>query len=142
MARNDPYRSFRFRVEIGGITQAAFSECSFADTSVEAVEYREGTDPTHARKLSGQTKYGNVTLKWGVTESIELYNWNRQIVDGDIRRENVAIVLQGEDGSDTARWEIEKAWPSKCTPPTMNAKGNEVSIETLELCNEGVKRVK
>ncbi len=141
MARNDPYRNFRFRLEIGGISQAGFSEVSGFDITIDPIEYREGIEPTHVRKLPGLTKYGNVTLKWGVTDSMELYNWNRQIVDGDIRRENVAIVLQGEDGSDTARWELVESWPSKYTPTTMNAKGNEVAIETLELCNEGVKRV-
>ena len=47
---------------------------------------------------------------------------------------------QGEDGSDTARWELVEAWPMKYTPTTFNAKGNDVAIETLELCNEGVER--
>ena len=64
MARNDPYRQFRYRVEIESIDQGGFSECSFGDSTVAPVEYREGTDPTHQRKLSALTKYGNITLKW------------------------------------------------------------------------------
>ena len=140
MARNDPYRNFRYRMEIGGISQAGFSEVSGFDISVDPIDYREGDEATHVRKLPALTKYGNITLKWGVTDSTELYDWHRQIVDGDIRRENVAIILQGEDGSDTARWELVGAWPVKYNPTTLNAKGNDVAIETLELCNEGVER--
>lgn len=140
MPRNDPLRNFRFRLEIDGITQAGFSEASGFDVSIDAIDYREGNEPTHVRKLPGLTKYGNVTLKWGITDSMDLYNWHRQIVDGDIQRKNVAIVVIDEGGNDGPRFEITEAWPMKYDPMDLNAKGNDVSIETLELVNEGVKR--
>jgi phage tail-like protein len=140
VARNDPLRNFRFRLEIDGITQAGFSEASGFDVSIDAIDYREGNEPTHVRKLPGLTKYGNVTLKWGITDSMDLYNWHQQIVAGDIERKNVAIVVIDEAGSDKARFEITDAWPMKYDPMDLNAKGNDVSVETLELCNEGVKR--
>ncbi len=143
MARkNDPFRNFRFRLEIDGITQAGFSEVSGYDVTVDPIDYREGTDPTHVRKLTGLTKYANVTLKWGVTDTMDLYEWHKQIVDGDIQRKNVAVIVVDEAGGDKARWEIAEAWPTKYDPTDLNAKGNDVSIETLELCNEGVVRVK
>lgn len=141
MPRKDPLRNFRFRVEIDGIQQAGFSEATGFDITVEPIDYREGTDATHVRKLTGLTKYGNVTLKWGVTDSKELHDWHRQIVDGTIQRKNIAIVVVDETGQDKARWEIVEAWPSKYDPTDLNAKGNDVSIELLEICNEGVTRV-
>ena len=52
--------------------QAAFSEVTIGDTTTDAIDYREGNEPTHVRKLSGLTKYGNVTLKWGITDSMDL----------------------------------------------------------------------
>ena len=141
--RTDPYRNFRFRVEIDGITQAGFNEVSFGDTSTEMVEYREGTDPTHSRKLSGQTKYGNITLKWGLTDSTELYDWYQQVVEKGAKdsRKNIAIILVDEAGDDKARWDIDGAWPLKYDPTDFNAKGNDVAIETLEIVNESYKRV-
>jgi phage tail-like protein len=140
MPRNDPLRNFRFRLEIDGVTQAGFSEVSGFDVTVDPIDYREGTDATHVRKLTGLTKYGNVTLKWGITDSLELHNWHRQIVDGDIQRKNIAINVVDEAGENKARFEIVEAWPSKYDPTDLNAKGNEVAIETLEICNEGVIR--
>lgn len=121
MARKDPLRNFRFRVEIDGIQQAGFSEVTGFDATVDPIDYREGNDPTHVRKLTGLTKYGNVTLKWGVTDSMALYDWHRQIVDGDIQRKNIAIVVVDEAGQDKARWEIVEAWPSKYDPTDLNA---------------------
>ena len=143
MARQDPYRQFRFRVELDGVTRAGFSECSFADTTTDPVEYREGDELPTVRKLSGLTKYGNITLKWGIADSMEIYNWRQQIIDAGAEgaRKNMSIILVDEAGSDKARWNITRAWPTKYDPPDFNAKGNEVAIETLEIVHEGFKRV-
>src|SRR5207244_12133246 len=81
MSRKDPYRGFRFRVEIDGITQAGFTDATIPDSTTDPVEYREGTDPVHGRKLSGQTKYGNITLKWGWTDSMDLYNRRKPVIE-------------------------------------------------------------
>jgi phage tail-like protein len=143
MARHDPLRNFRFRLEIDGIQQAGFSEVAIGETTTDAVDYREGNEPAHVRKLSGLTKYGNITLKWGVTDSLELFNWHKAIVAGQIQkqRKQVAIVVVDEAGSDKARFVVSEAWPIKYDPSDLNAKGNEVFIEVLELANEGIERV-
>jgi len=141
--RVDPYRQFRFRVEIDGIGQAGFSECTFADTTTDPIEYREGNELPTFRKLSGLTKYGNITLKWGITDSMDLYNWRKQIIDtgAEGARKNVSIILIDEAGKDKARWNIVQAWPTKYDPADFNAKTNDVAIETLEIAHEGFTRV-
>ena len=53
MARKDPLRNFRFRVEIDGITVAGFSEVVIGPTTTEPIDYREGTDTT---RLRGETE--------------------------------------------------------------------------------------
>jgi phage tail-like protein len=143
MARKDPLRNFRYRLEIDGIQQAAFSEVAIGETTTEPVDYRDGTDPAHVRKLSGLTKFGNITLKGGVTDSLEIFNWHKQIVAGQIgsNRKQVAIVVIDEAGADKARFVVSEAWPTKYDPSDLSGKGNEVFIEVLELVNEGIERV-
>jgi phage tail-like protein len=145
MARPDPLRNFRFRLEIDGVEQAAFSEVAVGDLSNEPIEYREGDEITTVRKLSGLTKYANITLKWGITDSVELAEWHQLIVGAatpleDIRR-NLVIRVQDEAGEDRAAFEVTRAWPCKYDPTDLNGTGNEVAIDTLELCNEGIRRV-
>ena len=142
MARDDPFRNFKFRVEIDGVAEAAFSEVAIGETSTEAIEYREGTEPNHARKLPGMTKYGNITLKRGVTDSQVIYQWHKDVVDGKIgdKRKSVAIVVIDEAGKDKARFVVSECWPTKYDPSDLNGKGNEVFIELLELVNEGIER--
>ncbi|MBV9883778.1 MAG: phage tail protein [Sphingomonadaceae bacterium] len=142
MARDDPFRNFKFRVEIDGIAEAAFSEVAIGETSTEAIDYREGTEPNHVRKLPGMTKYGNITLKRGVTDSQVLYQWHKDILDGKIgeKRKAVTIVVIDEAGKDKARFVVSECWPTKYDPSDLNGKGNEVFIELLELVNEGIER--
>ena len=138
--RKDPLRNFRFRLEIDGIQQAGFSEVTVPDTTSDVIEYREGTEITTVRKLPGLTKYGNLSLKWGTTDSMELYNWRKQIIDGNIQRKNIAVIVVDEAGNDKARYEFVNAWPSKYDPTDLNATGNAVAIETLEIVHEGMTR--
>lgn len=141
--RTDPFRNFRFRVEIDDIQTAAFSEATIPDSTTDPVDYREGTDPTSQRKLSGLTKYGNVTLKKGITDSMSLYDWRKSVEETGATkaRKNISLILIDEEGSDKARWDIVSAWPTKYDPSDFSAKGNEVLIETLEIVHEGIKRV-
>ncbi len=145
MARQDPLRNFRFRLEIDGVEQAAFSEVAVGDLSNEPIEYREGDEVTTVRKLTSLTKYGNITLKWGITDSMELADWHQLIVGGatalDEIRKTLVIRVQDEAGEDKAAFEVTKAWPCKYDPSDFNGTGNEVAIDSLELCNEGIKRI-
>ena len=147
MARVDPLRNFRFRLEIDNIAQASFSEVVIAETAIDVVDYREGMDPPHLRKLSGLTKYGNVSLKWGLTvgaNALDLFKWHADVSAGHVKdkRKKVTIIVQDEAGDDKARYVVSDAWPTKYSSTHLDGKGNEVIIELLELVNEGIERLK
>lgn len=141
--RQDPYRQFRFRVEIDGIAQAGFSECIFGNSTTDIIEYREGSEQPVLRKLSGLTRYENIILKWGITDSKELYSWRQQVIEtgAEGARRNISIILIDEIGADKARWDVFNAWPVKYDPPNFNARSNEIAIEMLEIAHEGFRRV-
>jgi len=138
--RKDPYRAYNFKVELDGITRAGFRECSGLDSSQDPVPYREGTDPLTERKLPGVVKYSNISLKWGITDDHELWDWRKQAMDGKVARKNGSIVLLDDTGAEKLRWNFVNGWPSKWTGPTFNATGNEVAIESLDIVHEGVTK--
>jgi phage tail-like protein len=140
VGRVDPYRGFNFLVEIDGITQAGFQEVSGLDASTDAVDYREGADPNHVRKLTGLNKYSAITLKRGVTDSDELWRWRKAVIDGRTERKNGSIILLDESGAEKIRWNFANAWPSKWTGPSFNATSTAVAVETLEITHEEVAR--
>ena len=135
----DPYVNFNFLIELDGITRGAFQECSGFDSTIDVIEHREGGDNTTPRKLPGMTKYSNIVLKWGLTDSHDLYDWHKQTVQGQIERKNGSIVLLNRGGEEVKRWNFMRAWPTKWDGPDLNAEGNDVAIETLELAHEGLE---
>lgn len=137
--RKDPYRGFNFRLEIGGLTVASFSEAAGLVAEGDAVDYREGDEKVNwVRKLIGLRKFNNITLKRGYTKNRELWNWFGKISNGVNDRRDGAIVLMDEARQDVLRWEFVKAWPNKIEGPTLNAANNEVTMESVELCHEGL----
>lgn len=135
-SRIDPYKNFKFRVEIDGIQQAGFAECTGLGSEIEVVEYREGSDPSAVRKLPGRVAYPDIVLRWGVTDSRELYNWHLGIINGNLQRKNGAVVLLDDQGQEKVRWNFFAAWPSKWEGPALDARGDDVAIETLVLTCE------
>jgi len=138
--RRDPYRVHNFIIEIDGISRAGFRECSGLDTSNDPIEYREGIDGRGFRKLPGLTKNANITLKWGTADDTSLWDWRKTVMDGTVQRKNGSIVLLDDTGAEKARWNFNDGWPTKWTGPALNATGNEVAIETLEIAHEGLVR--
>ncbi len=139
--RVDPYRGYNFLVEIDNITQAGFQEVGGLDVTTDTVEYREGSDPNHVRKLPCLNKYSAITLKRGITDSDELWRWYKSVLDGKIDRRNGSIVLLDDTGTEKLRWNFANAWPSKWTGPSFNSTTNAVAVESLEITHEEVKKV-
>jgi len=140
VARNDPYKNFNFLVEIGGIAVAGFSECSGLSLDIEVVEYREGGELSTVRKLPGLAKVGDITLKRGITKSKELHDWIDAVRKGIPDRRNGSIILLDDARNEMVRWNFSEAFPRKWEGPHLHAKGNDVAIETLTLCCEGLER--
>lgn len=138
--RVDPYANFTFLVEIEGVARAGFSDATGFDTTIDVHEYREGGDNTTMRKLPGPTKYGNITLKRGITDDQDLCKWMLAAVKGNVQRRSGSIIINDLAGNPKARWNFRDAWPVKWTAPEFSAKGNDVAIETFELAHEGLER--
>lgn len=136
-----PHGKFRYKVEIDGLDAGGFSEVTGFDASIDVIEYREGDMVQTPMKLPGLKKYGNITLKQGVADSMVLYDWIIAGVNGAVERKTITITLLDEEEAPAASWQVINAWPTKYTAPDFNATSSEVAIETLEIAHEGMTRV-
>ena len=138
--RVDPFKSHLFLVEIDGITQASFSECSGFSSHVEVIEYREGGDPNTVRKLPGKISYQDITLKRGLTSSSELYDWHMSAVNPPIQRKSGSVIVLDDTLAEQVRWNFSNGWISKWDGPSLSGKGNDVAIETMTITCERLQR--
>jgi phage tail-like protein len=139
-SRRDPFKNYSFVVEIDGIPSSAFKSVSGLAAEAEVIEYREGSDSlSSSRKLPGRVRYPNVRLSRGLTTTQDLWDWWRTVVNGTVDRRNVVIVLLDDSRTPVLRWRLHEAWIAKFEAPDLDATGNEVAIETIELAHEGLE---
>jgi phage tail-like protein len=135
-----------FGLEFQGQITGAFRECGGLGSENEVVEHKatgENGKPI-IKKIPGNLKWGNITLKQGITDDMDMWKWRQLVEQGKIKeaRKNGSLVLFSHDGQEIARWNFVNAWPAKINGPSLNATSNEIAIEELELAHEGYERVK
>lgn len=134
-----PIPKFHFQVEWGG-SRIGFTEVSGLDITTEVIDYRDGASPEYSKiKMPGQRTFSNITLKRGTfAGDNEFYDWFNTVNLNQIERRDLTISLLNENHEPVVVWKVKNAWPSKVTPTDLNADGNEVALETLELVHEGL----
>lgn len=138
--RADPYASFRFAVQIDGLTEARFTECTLPSLEVEIEEQKEGGYNAGTHVLPGRVRRGTLVLRRGIVSSSELLQWYSDIMQGQLgrARRQVSITLLDSQGQPVMRWDFQGAFPCKWTGPELNTASASIAIESLELAYESV----
>src|SRR5512143_3514151 len=140
---SDPLIGFQFALEVAGMITGYFSEVSGVGSENEIVEHKvvaEGHE--FVQKLPGRLKWTDITLKRGITDNMQVWEWRQMVVDGEIgkARKNATITMYDRNYKPAAKWDLVNAWPSKVTGPSFKADSNEYGVEEVTLVHEGMKR--
>jgi phage tail-like protein len=138
-----PTTSFRFKVDVQGAVQGSFRECGGLGSETELIEGKESKDGKLVyMKIPGALKWENITLKRGITDSMDVWDWRKKVEEGNVddARKDGSIVMCDEHGGEIARWNFTSGWPRKVSGPSFNAQNNEIGIEELEIVHEGIIR--
>jgi phage tail-like protein len=139
--RPEPLRAYNFTLQIDNDTQGAFTYCAGLEVKIAPVRYREGNDRRTTRLLAGPVEYGEITLRYGLTESPTLWRWLTSAVTGAPERKNVSIIMQGPDGTgERVRWNLTDAWACAWRGAQLDALGREVAIESVTIVCEKIER--
>ena len=143
--RTAPLPAYNFIVDLNGPRNpnkllGGFSDVSGLETDVHISEYRDGNEAEpHVRKIPGSHKVGDVTLKRGVVDSSDLWDWITDLrTNGVLAQRDVVITLRDEAGNPIQQWKLRNVVPMKYTGPTLAGKGGgDVAMEELVLSAEG-----
>jgi len=137
----DPYRVYNFKVIIQGVTEAHFTECTNMGIKVDAIAYREGGQSQVVHRIPGRVEYADITLRYGLTMSSELWNWMMTAVKGKVERRNVSISMLDSDGvSEVLRWNLVNAWVAEWRGAPLDALGRQIAIESMTIVFETLDR--
>ncbi|MBU4491236.1 MAG: phage tail protein [Euryarchaeota archaeon] len=149
--RFDPYKNFKFRVKWDGRYVAGVSKVGALKRTIEAVDHREGGDPSTVRKSPGQIKYEPITLERGVTHDPEFEKWTNKVwnfgsgLGSEVSlkdfRKDISIEVYNEAGQLAIAYKVYRCWVSEFQAlPELDASANAIAIQTLTLQNEGWER--
>lgn len=137
----DHQGAFRFRVELGGVAAGAFTAVDGLSAQIEMIEYQGGMDQ-YVRQIPGRPKVAPVVLKKGYVNTAALWDWMQGTMDGELRFENVSLVLLADDGTtELVRYNLTETWPSRWNGFQLDANSSNAMIEELELQARTVSRV-
>ena len=117
----------RFSLTIDGVEIGRFSELADITTEVEPVE----------RRLP------SVTLEQGRSSDLSLFAWHQSVVEGQLAaaRKSCTLTMYATDGTATAKYYLESAWPSKVEIGALKAGASEVLYETVTLTFDDIHRM-
>jgi len=145
----EPFTAFAFAVELRlpgsdrALCEAAFCACEGLELRREILRSRDGADPTSVHLHPGAESFGNVVLRRGMTSGFDLWDWWERVRRGQDARATCDIVVLSPDlAQERVRFRLHRCLPAKITGPALEATGNDIAIESLELACEGIDIVR
>ena len=140
-----PFTAFNFAVEINvpnvseKVCFASFSECDGLEMTMDVKTIREGGNNGKQIRLTGPMNYGQLTLKRGMTDNLDLWKWASTMLTDRSLRADAEVVLFAPDGeTERARFVLSRCLPLKIKAPAMNAKDGAIAIEEMQLAYESL----
>jgi phage tail-like protein len=142
---SEPFTAFNFRVEITlpgaaePLCEAAFAECDGIEMRFDVKTLREGGDNLGGRLIAGPTSFGEVTLRRGMTESFDLWDWCAAVArDPALRADARVVMLSSDGGTEHARFVLRRCLPVRLKGPPLDAARGVVAVEELQLACESL----
>jgi len=112
-----------FRLELDGISVAAFSDCEISDSEYGVIEDRVGTDPNYMTVSQGIEKVQTITLGKNARDLdvIAINQLAQWYANGDNDKRGGAIDFLDRNGVVFHRVAFENAFCSKMTRPKFDA---------------------
>ena len=138
---DDPYRAFNFTLLIEGVESGHFVECSGLGAEVDVIAYREGGANQQIRHMPGQVRFQPLELRYGLSQSRELWDWFGQTLNGETEKRNISVVMFQNDGRTEAfRWNLYSAWISGWKAAQLDASADEVAIDSMTIVYDRLER--
>lgn len=139
--------AMRFSVLVGNQQNLGdWTSCEGLKVEFKFEEVRSGGDYRHTYALPQAVVFTPVTLRRAVErgKSDQVMQWLQGVAadwgnDTGTQYEGTTVTIELHDitGLVAAKWELNHAFPTSWTGPTLSAKGSEIATETLVFAHRG-----
>jgi phage tail-like protein len=142
-----PLTSFRFEVLLdldrpttgleSPLCDAAFAECSGLEITMEPKVVESASVTDRQQRLIGPTKYGQITLKRGMTRNLQLWQWMAQGTrPGSVLTAHGVVSMWDTDATPAVQFVLQGCLPVRMRAPSLTARDGLVAVEELGLVCE------
>lgn len=129
----------RFKIEIEGVTQGAFTECGGLEVHVDVVQFNDGSE-LRTRKRPGRPGASNIVLRRGVVNTTDLWQWMKAVLDGRVERKSGSVIVCDDVGDEIYRYNFFEAWPCRWKSLELRADQPGSLVEEIEIVVETIER--
>lgn len=148
-SRFDPYKSFRYSVQIKAGASSTFAKAGFQKVTglkmkVDTIEYREGGDSLTVIKTPGLVKFDPITLERGMSADSDMWNWavdSIRMKDGSARGSMIVSLFDRDGTTVVKKWNVFSCWVSEYETGDFDAMGNNVMVDRIVVQHEGFESV-
>ena len=146
MAGSEIHGSLYFQLTLDGREGSGlFTEANGGGSENAIIEQKvasSGGKGVEIKKIPGNLKFNDITLKRGVDPDKMLWDWRQQVIDGKFKeaRCNGTIQMLDSTFKPVATYAFENGWVSKYTPAGMNAGQDQSAVEEITICVENYER--
>ena len=141
----DPLVGFNFALELGGSIAGFFTSVSGLGSETAVTDHLiVGENGAQiVRKIPGRLTWGDIELSRGVTANLDLWEWRKKVENGLVNeaRTDGSIVMYDQEGTEVARFNFERGWPSSISSGDLGADSEDVVVESLTIVHEYIERV-
>lgn len=134
-SRSDPPAGVNFVLDVQGML-AGFAEVDGLASETDVIDYREGNVDITVGRLPRIRKHVNLILKRGFTNSKDLWEWRKKVIEARIERLNGTITLLDESRKPAIVWKFFEGWPCKWIGPQINDQDSAIAIEEMVVAVE------
>jgi phage tail-like protein len=144
-----PFTAFNFRVDLrlAGASEplcgGEFSEVDGLEISIEPKTIREGGGNGRQIHLMGPTSYGELTLRRGMTDSLDLWDWFERVqTERGLRADGEIAMLAPDRSRATVRYRFSGCFPLSIKGAALAAADGGVAVEELQIAYETMHRLR
>lgn len=143
-----PFQTFNFKINLRlpdadeELCSASFADCDGLEMSIEPKTIREGGNNGRQIHLIGPVSYGQLSLKRGMTDNVDLWSWFEQVRrDYTLRASGEVLVLSSNREDEVMRFNLTGCLPIKLKAPALSAAEGGVAIEEMQIAYASLERV-
>jgi phage tail-like protein len=139
--------AMRFRVVVDEVDLGGWASCTGLAVDFKNTPVGEGANYEYRTILPERVEYTPVTLRRAMTrqDSTRVQQWLSRVVSKwygassphDYGARTARITLFDAHREEVASWSLRNVYPAAWHGPDLDATGNNVALETLQLVHEG-----